>query len=113
MLNKVQSDLAKSQTTVRTLSNQLATETNNSADNATLKQQLDVARTRSNAAESQLQSLQQQFAGAPTAAQMEAVLKERDTLRSQLTRLREQTSRTGAANSVEQEPGTQPEGADK
>ncbi len=113
MLSKVQSDLAKSQTAVRTLSNQLATETSNSTDNSTLKQHLNVARTRANAAESQLQSLQQQFAGAPTTAQMEAVLKERETLRSQLTQLREQASRTGAANRVEIEPGTQPKGADK
>ena len=113
MLSKVQSDLAKSQTAVRTLSNQLATETSNSTDNSTLKQHLNVARTRANAAESQLQSLQQQFAGAPTTAQMEAVLKERETLRSQLTQLREQASRTGAANRVEIEPDTQSRGADK
>ena len=113
MLSKVQSDLAKSQTAVRTLSNQLATETSNSTDNAALKQHLNVARTRANAAESQLQSLQQQFAGAPTTAQMEAVLKERETLRSQLTQLREQASRTGAANRVEIEPDTQSRGADK
>ncbi|MED5419545.1 MAG: hypothetical protein VYA27_12635, partial [Verrucomicrobiota bacterium] len=84
-----------------------------STDNSTLKQHLPVARTRANAAESQLQSLQQQFAGAPTTAQMEAVLKERETLRSQLTQLREQASRTGAANRVEIEPDTQSRGADK
>jgi len=113
MSSKVQSDLAKSQTTVRNLSNQLAAETSNSIDNSTLKQQLNVARTRANAAESQLQTLQQQFSGAPTAAQMEAVLQERDALRSQLTQLRGQTSRTGTDNRVEEEPGTQPEGADK
>ncbi len=113
MLNKAHSDLAKSHTTVRTLSNQLATETSNSTDNAALKQQLDATRTQARAAGNQLQSLQQQFAGAPTAAQMEAVLKERDTLRSQLTQLRGQISRRGAADPVEKEPDTQPEGVDK
>lgn len=108
MLSKVQSDLKMSQTTVQTLSGQLATKTGNAADNTALKQQLNAALSRASAAESQLQSLQQQFAGAPTAAQMEAVLQERDTLRSQVAQLNEKISKGGSDNPGK-EPDPQPE----
>ena len=87
MLNKAEGDLKMSQTTVQTLSSQLTTRTSNAADNAALNQQLKAALSQSSAAENQLQSLRQQFAGAPTTAQMEAILKERDTLRSQVVQL--------------------------
>ncbi len=108
MLSKAQSDLRMSQTTVQTLSSQLATRTGSAADSAALKQQLSAALTRASSAESQLQTLQQQFAGAPTAAQMESVLRERDTLRSQLARLNEELGK-GGSDATSEGPGPQPE----
>jgi len=108
MLSKVQGDLKMSQTTVQTLSSQLATRTSSTADNTALKQQLRAALTRASATESQLQSLQQQFAGAPTATQMEAVLKERDTLRSQVALLNEELSK-GASGTTGKGSDPQPE----
>ena len=108
MLNKVQGDLKMSQTTVQTLSSQLTTRTSNAADNAALNQQLKAALSRSSAAENQLQSLRQQFAGAPTTAQMEAILKERDTLRSQVVQLNAEL-RKGESDAPGKEADPQPE----
>ena len=84
-MGALQRELRMSQTTVHSLSSQLATRTGESAENTGLRQQLDSALKRADTAELQLRSLQQQFAGAPTAAQMDALLKERDNLRSKVS----------------------------
>ncbi len=108
MLNKVQADLKLSQTTVQSLSSQLTARTSNAADNAALNQQLKAALSRSSASENQLQSLRQQFAGAPTTAQMEAILKERDALRSQVVQLSAELSK-GESDAPGKEADPQPE----
>ena len=73
-----------------------------STANTGLRQQLDSALKRGDAAELELQSLRQQFAGAPTAAQMEALLKERDSLRSRLNSLSKPPSEPESVSAPEE-----------
>ena len=80
-------ELQMSQTTVRSLSSQLASATNATIDNDDLHRKLEEALSRANAAESRLGALQQQSTGAPTQGQMEKLLAERDQLRAMITQL--------------------------
>ena len=101
-VGRLQNELKMSQTTVHSLSNQLAIRTSESTANTGLRQQLDSALKRGDAAELELQSLRQQFAGAPTAAQMEALLKERDRLRSRLNSLSKPPSEPDSVSAPEE-----------
>jgi chromosome segregation ATPase len=101
-VGRLQNELKMSQTTVHSLSNQLAIRASESTANTGLRQQLDSALKRGDAAELELQSLRQQFAGAPTAAQMEALLKERDSLRSRLNSLSKPPSEPESVSAPEE-----------
>lgn len=87
MLTTAQANLKTSEDTVRNLSNQLAAHGSTTTANVALKQQLTAALTRAATAESQLQALQTETPASPPAAQMESVLRERDTLRTRLKQL--------------------------
>ena len=102
-VGRLQQELKLSQTTVHSLTNQLAIRTSESAESTGLRQQLDTALKRGDAAELQLRSLREQFTGAPTAAQMDALLKERDSLRSRISSLSKPLSEPEALNAPEKE----------
>ena len=87
-LETLQGDLQMSQTTVRSLSGQLANAVDATVDNDDLHRQLDEALSRASAAEARLKVLQQRSAGAPTEEQLETLLQERDQLRSLVDQLR-------------------------
>lgn len=87
-LETLQGDLQMSQTTVRSLSGQLANAVDATVDNDDLRRQLDEALSRASAAEARLKVLQQRSAEAPTEEQLEALLQERDQLRSLVDQLR-------------------------
>tara|TARA_Y100001933_G_C18986307_1_gene558635 strand:- start:934 stop:1569 length:636 start_codon:yes stop_codon:yes gene_type:complete len=81
-------ELRISQTTVRSLSSQLASATNATIDTDDLRGQLTDALSRATAAEKRLLQLQKQSAGAPTQDQLEILLAERDQLRSMVAQLK-------------------------
>ena len=87
MLGTAQANLKDSQDTVRNLSSQLAAASNSIVENSTLRQQLTAALGRATTAEKQLQSLQQQPGDSASAAQLESLRQERDTLRIRLAQL--------------------------
>ena len=80
-------ELQISQTTVRSLSSQLANATSTTIDNDDLRRKLEVALSRAAGAETQLRNMQQESPGSPTRKQMEALLEERDQLRAMISRL--------------------------
>ena len=80
-------ELLISQTTVRSLSSQLANATSTTIDNDDLRRKLEVALSRAAGAETQLRNMQQESPGSPTRKQMEALLEERDQLRAMISRL--------------------------
>ena len=80
-------ELHISQTTVRSLSSQLANATSTTIDNDDLRRKLEVALSRAAGAETQLRNMQQESPGSPTRKQMEALLEERDQLRAMISRL--------------------------
>ena len=80
-------ELQRSQTTVRSLSSQLANATSTIIDNDDLRRKLEVALSRAAGAETQLRNMQQESPGSPTRKQMEALLEERDQLRAMISRL--------------------------
>ena len=81
-------ELRMSQTTVRSLSSQLASATNATIDTDDLRGQLTDALSRATAAENRLMQMQKQSAGAPTQDQLETLLAERDQLRSLVAQLK-------------------------
>ena len=81
-------ELQISQTTVRSLSSQLANATSTTIDNDDLRRKLEVALSRAAGAETQLRNMQQESLGSPTREQMEALLEERDQLRAMISRLK-------------------------
>ena len=81
-------ELRISQTTVRSLSSQLASATNATIDTDDLRGQLTDALSRATAAENRLMQMQKKSAGAPTQEQLETLLAERDQLRSLVAQLK-------------------------
>lgn len=81
-------ELQMSQTTVRSLSSQLASATNATIDTDELRRQLTEALSRATASEDRLSQIQKQSAGAPTQNQLETLLAERDQLRAMVAQLK-------------------------